>query len=65
MNKNNLNFFNLLKIISACIITFFLHWNYHFIQFLGINIKNSILSSRIFEFLLHGPIGYMLVELFL
>ena len=64
MNQSNLNFLNLLKIISACIIAFFLHWNYHFIQFLGINIKSSILSSRIFLFLLRGPIGYMSVELF-
>ena len=64
MNQSNLNFFNLLKIISACIIAFFLHWNYHFIQFLGINIKSSILSSRILQFLLRGPIGYMSVELF-
>ena len=61
MNQSNLNFFNLLKIISACIIAFFLHWNYHFIQFLGINIKSSILSSRILQFLLRGPIGYMSV----
>nr|WP_314081704.1 acyltransferase [uncultured Leptotrichia sp.] len=64
INKNNLNFFNLLKIISACIIAFFLHWDYHFIQFLGIDIKSSILSSRTFQFLFRGPIGYMSVELF-
>ena len=64
MNENNLSFFNLLKIISACIIAFFLHWNHHFIQFLKVNIRSSILSTRIFRFLLHGPIGYMSVELF-
>ena len=64
MNQNKIEFFNLLKIVSACIIAFFLHWNYHFIQFLGVNIRNSIFSARIFQFLLHGPIGYMSVELF-
>lgn len=64
MNKNNLNFFNLLKIISACIIAFFLHWDYHFIQFLGIDVRSPIFSSRILKFLLRGSIGYMSVELF-
>ena len=64
MKQNNLSFFNLLKIISACIISFFFHWEHLFVRPLKMNINSSILSLRIFQFLLHGPIGTLVVELF-
>ena len=62
-NQNNLSFFNLLKIMSAYVIVF-MHWEVHFIHFLGIKLESPILSTRIFQFLLHGPLGSLLVELF-
>ena len=42
----------------------FFHWEHLFVRPLKMNINSSILSLRIFQFLLHGPIGTLVVELF-